>query len=229
MRVDELERRLGEALHAGDEVPVDLRAGRAGVYRRIERAQVVRRRVAVAAVAAVALALSVLIPVLLAGRSAHRNAPLPVKPRPTQIQISPSGLPVGILEMGDVTKALGPGHEPMRLLVWPDGRGLFRVTPGYTTPDDWYEVGLVAVRPGTVAVRYDSPVCSGPPTVLTMTFRLRPGYVDVVGASAPGKCLISRVGATGMAGRTWKITPLPARYRHGQPSNKASFGPPGES
>lgn len=224
MRVEELERRLGEALHAGDGHLVDLRAGRAGVYRRIERGQVVRRRLAVAAVAAVALALSVLIPVLLAGRGTHHDAPPPVKPRPTQIQISPSGLPVGILEMGDVTKFRGPGHDPVRMLVWPDGRGLFRVAPGFATPDDWYEVRLDPVRPGTVAVRYGSPVCGRPPVVLTMSFRLRPGYVDVVDASSPGGCLVSRAQAAGMVGRTWKITPLPARYRHGMPSNRASFG-----
>jgi hypothetical protein len=210
MSTDELagmERRLGAALHEADDRLVDVPSGRALLHSRLGRQQQQRRRWTVVGVAASVLAVVVTTSLLVAGLRDDSEA-LPVAP--PKLTLSPSGLPVGLLE-GKVTRSAGYiDVTNIRLQVRPDGTGTIAPSGGTTGTGDGsggYDVEYVRLGPGRVAVRYDGPICAST-RALTFTFTLRGRSLTIDDAESPG-CLVSE-GLTGdLAGTTMRISLLP--------------------
>ena len=96
--LERVERILGAGLHEVDQVAIDVRRGRAKLAPHVtKRRQSVHRRTVIAVAAAV-IAVALTAPIVIADLRDHNQA-LPVGPSPG-VTLSPSGLPVGILEEG---------------------------------------------------------------------------------------------------------------------------------
>ena len=161
MTIDLVAARVAASLHASDERPVDRAAGWAGLQERIETRP--RRRGRVLAIAAAAAVLIAGAVPLLLDRDSSRTAP-PVRPAPAPVTISPSGLPVGLLE-GRVARTGGGDRavSTFRLRVRPDGTGSFTSPSGEAVEGGGsYTVEWVRIGPGRVAMAYGGPVCSDP-------------------------------------------------------------------
>ncbi len=206
MTIDQVEARVAASLHASDELPVDRAAGWAGLQERMETPP--RRRGRVLAIAAAAAVLIAGAVPLLLDRDSSRTAP-PVRPAPAPVTISPSGLPVGLLE-GRVARTGGGGRavSTFRLRVRPDGTGSFAAPAGESIEGGGsYPVEWVRLGPGRVAMSYLGPVCSDP-RALTLTFSIRGRSLVVLDATSSG-CLASPGLADDLAGATLHIRPLP--------------------
>ena len=206
MTIDQVEARVAASLHASDDLPVDRAAGWAGLQERMETAP--RRRGRVLAIAAAAAVLIAGAVPLLLDRDASRTAP-PVRPAPAPVTISPSGLPVGLLE-GRVARTGGGDRavSTFRLRVRPDGTGSFTSPSGEAVEGGGsYTVEWVRIGPGRVAMAYGGPVCSDP-RALTLSFTVRGRTVVILGATSSG-CLASDGLADDLVGTTLRIRPLP--------------------
>ena len=212
MNTGELERRLENALHEADQVPVDLRAGRAALAPRLDQRQrSVRRHMAIA-VAASVLAVVVTTSILFAGLREDKESLPPAGPAPG-ITLSPSGLPVGLLQ-GRVERTEPGARSTLRIVVRPDGTGTWNSgTTGDITGDSVadYDVGLERAGPGRADVTNLTNFLScDNSTYLTLQFTVRDRTVlieDVINA----QCLIESGLASDMTGTTLRIRPLPAR------------------
>jgi hypothetical protein len=229
MNTEELERTLAIALHASDDVDVDLERGlrQLAVRQQVRKTQT--RRWTMAAVAAsVAAALMVTGLVLGAlGDDRHRRG-TPVAP---PISFSPSGLPVGLLEArvprshGDPHPAGGGEVATVRLRVRPDDSGTWSPIAGY---DDGgaiaYPVRWSSLGPGRAVMSYTSPVCSDP-RALVLTFRVT-GRVLVVDDATVSGCLVPALLADDLRGTRFRIRPDPAELVGGlrRPGSQGSSG-----
>jgi hypothetical protein len=210
MSTDELERLVATSLQVGDAEPVDLPAGRVRLGQRVSRDQRAGRRRTLIGVAAAVLAVVVTTSLLVTGLR-HEEA-IPVQPSRTKVALSPSGLPVGLLE-GKVTRSTGSGAvSTVGLRVYPDGTGTLNPggTGGYGggAVGGSFEVAFERLGPGRVAVRYDGFACPSH-YALTMTFRVRGRTLTVLDAQPKG-CIISAALADDLAGTTFHVLPLPS-------------------
>jgi hypothetical protein len=211
MSTDELgrlERRLEVALHATDDQPVDVPAGRLVLHARLARQQREHRRWTVVGIAASVVAVIVTTSFVVSGlRDDDEGLPV-APPKP---MLSRSGLPVGLLE-GKVMRSAGYiDVTNFRMRVRPDGTGTIAPSGGTTGTGDasgGYEVEYDRLGPGRVAVRYEGPICAST-RALTLTFTVRGHTLTITDARSPG-CLVSEGLTADLAGTTMVISPLPA-------------------
>jgi hypothetical protein len=204
MTTDELERVLEAALHRPDDEPVDLGEGRAQLVRRLDR-QRHSRRTAILAAAAAVLAVVAATSSVVALRDPERPAP------PTGVTLSPSGLPVGLLE-GKVTRSAGDVDvSTFRLWVHADGTGALSLGGGiggsFDRTGGGYPVRIVRLGPGRAALSYAGTIC-GSDRALTFGFAVRGRTVTVLDAQSPG-CLVSEGVTTDLPGTRLHVSPLP--------------------
>jgi hypothetical protein len=206
-RLELVERLLGAGLHEVDEVEVDVRRGRARLAPHVrKRRQAVRRRTVIAVAAAV-IAVAVTAPIVIAGLRDHNRA-LPVGPSPG-VTLSPSGLPVGILQ-GTVERTQPGATSTIRLNVHPEGGGLWNAgtvgdNDGDSTAD--YQVEFVAEGPGRAVMRNEEAVCNTP-NVLRLRFIVR-GRTVVIKHASSDNCFVSRALAADLTGTTLRLLPSP--------------------
>jgi hypothetical protein len=204
MTTDELERVIEAALHRPDDQPVDLGRGRAELVRRIDREGHTRRTAVLAAAAAVLAIVAATFSVV----ALHGNdRPVP----PTRVTLSPSGLPVGLLE-GKVTRSAGHVDiSTFRLRVRANGTGALSLGGGiggsFDRTGGGYPVGIVQIGPGRVALSYAGTIC-GSDRALTFSFTVRGRTVTVLDAESPG-CLVSEGITTDLPGTRLHVSPLP--------------------
>ena len=204
MTTDELERVLEATLHRPDDQPVDLGQGRAELIRRLDRQRHTRRTAILAAAAAVLAIVAATSSVV----ALHDNdRPVP----PTRVTLSPSGLPVGLLE-GKVTRSAGDVDvSTFRLWVHADGTGALSLGGGiggsFDRTGGGYPVDIVRLGPGRVALSYDGPIC-GSDRALTFRFIVQGHTVTVLDAQSPG-CLVSEGITTDLPGTQLHVSPLP--------------------
>jgi hypothetical protein len=212
MSTDELERLVAASLHLDDAIPVDVPTGRARLGQRISQNQQ-SRRVRIVGVAAGLVAVVLTASLLLAGLRDHHET-LPVSP--PKVTLSPSGLPVGSLE-GKVQRSIGkvgpnrverrPQVSSFRLWVRPDGTGSLRTPAPDGSQTSSYEVTLVRLGPGRVALNYDGPICASPRAV-TLDFTVHGRSVTVDDTTSEG-CILSVVWAADLVGTKLEVQPLP--------------------
>ena len=209
MSTDQLELLLATSLHENDSQAVDLPDGRSVLRERIEQDQRLGRRRTVIGIAAAVLALVVTTSLLLTGAFRDQRA-LPVHPAPPKAALSPSGLPIGLLE-GKVARSTGRVEVAnVKLRVFPDGRG--RLAPGGITGDhkdfvDGFEVTFERLGSGQVAVRYDGPACSSH-YAFTMRFSVQGRTLTVLDAQPRG-CLMPAGLVADLPGTKFRVSPLP--------------------
>jgi hypothetical protein len=205
-RLERVERLLGTGLHEADQVAIDVGRGRARLAPHVrQHRQAVRRRT-VLAVAAALVAVVVAAPLVLADLRDHNRA-LPVGPSPG-VTLSPSGLPVGILQ-GRVERTQPGATSTVRLVVHPEGGGIWNAgtvgdNAGPSVAD--YSVELVAGGPGRALMRYDGDCFTR--ETLRLQFSVRGRTVVIKDASTNG-CLVNRELAADMEGMTLRLLPQP--------------------
>ena len=117
-RLERVERLLDAGLHEVDQVTIDVGRGRARLAPHVrKRRQVVRRRTVIAVAAAV-IAAVIAAPIVLVGLRGQERS-LPIGPGPG-VTLSPSGLPVGILQ-GKVERTQPGATSTVRLTRRPSG------------------------------------------------------------------------------------------------------------
>lgn len=134
---------------------------------------------------------------------------------PLPAEISPSGLPVGLLD-GEVERAdQGPfdgnstGVVPFAMLVNRDGTGRLRYgAPCPKGCNVWTDVTVTRAAPSHAAIHYDSPTCPGKDIVAALDFELRGDNVLIRGVETTG-CLITKALAADLPGTELEILPLP--------------------
>jgi len=208
MSTDQLEQLLATSLHENDRQTVDVPAGRSVLRQRIEQDQRAGRRRTVIGIAAAVVAVLVTTSLLLTGAFRDERA-VPVHPAPPKIALSPSGLPIGLLE-GRVRRTSGPYEVAnVRLRVLPDGTG--NLAPGGLTSDKFssegFEVTFERLGPGEVAIRYDGLACVSH-YAFTMRFSVRGRILTVLSAQSRG-CLMSAGEVADLPGTTFRVSPLP--------------------
>jgi hypothetical protein len=205
-RLARAERLLENALHEADQVPVDPRAGRAGLARHLDqRRRAVRRRTIIGAAASV-LTVVVTTSIVFAGMREEGHS-LPAKPSP-QLTLSPSGLPVGVL-VGNVDRTEPGAKSTVRIVVRSDGTGVFNPgtvgdSEGPATAD--YPVEFVRAGPGSVEIFGEASDCYGR-QLLTLDFAVRGRTILV--EDVMRLCLVSSGLAHDMTGTTLRVLPLP--------------------
>lgn len=212
MNTGELERRLENALHEADQIPVDLRAGRAALAPRLDQRQRSVRRLTVFAVAASVLAVAVTTSIVFAGLREDKESLPPAGPAPG-ITLSPSGLPVGLLQ-GTVDRTEPGAKSTLRIVVRPDGTGTWNSgTTGDSEGDSVadYDVRFDRAGPGSADMTdmTDYLAC-GTFKLLTLQFTVRGRTVVIDDVSTIG-CLVHFDLASDMTGTTLRILPLPRR------------------
>jgi len=206
MNVEDLEFLVGESLRAADR-PVDVVGGRDQLRQHVAARRTARRRIAAVAAAAAVLVAAVTVPLFLSTRDDTRDD-RPVQPRPTRVQLSPSGLPVGLLEGIVARTTTEGGVSTVRLRVRPDGSGTFSGGAGKSdSSPGTYDVDYVRLGPGRAALRYQGPVCAAP-RALTIGFVVRGHAVIIRDVSSSG-CMVSTTLTTDLVGATLRILPLP--------------------
>ena len=208
MNVDELELLVGESLRA-DDGPVDVVGGRAQLRRHVAARRTARRRLAALAAAAAVLVAAVTAPLLLSIRDDAEER-VPVQPPPSQVQISPSGLPVGLLK--SFVEVGLPGDlslETLRLLVRADGTGQYKLFDwegsGADDSPDPFNVRLLGAGPGRAKIEYAGSAC------LTLAFSVSGRRVTFDSAAAQEGCFISPETAAALVGHSTVLQPLPAK------------------
>ena len=204
--LERLERRLEAALHETGDQPVDVPAGRALLGERVGRQQQLVRRWTVVGVAASVLAVVVSTSLVLAGLRDDREG-LPVAP--PGVTLSPSGLPVGVLE-GRVDRTEEDAVSRLRIVVRADGTGTWNSgttgdSAGPSVAD--YAVTFVGDGPGRVVIRSTAVTCFTTDQ-LTLTFSVRGTAVHVEQVLS-SDCLLSPGLSNDLAGTTLRIKPLP--------------------
>ena len=206
-RIERVEQLLGAGLHEVDEVAIDVRRGRAMLAPHVtKRRQVVRRRTVIAVAAAV-VAVVVAAPVVIADLRDHERA-LPVGPSPG-VTLSPSGLPVGILE-GRVERTQTGATSTVRMVVRADGTGVWNAgtvgdIDGTSVAD--YPVRFVRDGPGRAIMRQYTAMCETSKD-LALTFTVR-GRTVVIEDSGVIGCLVSQGLARDLKGTTLRLLPQP--------------------
>jgi hypothetical protein len=206
-RMERVEGLLGAGLHEVDQVTIDVGRGRARLEPHVrKRRQVVRRRTVIAVAAAV-IAVVVAAPIVIADLRDHNRA-LPVGPGPG-VTLSPSGLPVGILQ-ARVERTQPGATSTVRLNVHPEGGGLWNAgtvgdSEGDSTAD--YQVEFVADGPGRAVMRNEEAACNTP-NVLRLRFIVR-GRTVVITHASSDNCLVSRALAADLTGTTLRLQPQP--------------------
>ncbi len=221
MTTEAVEALIVETLLADDSRPVDTRAGRNGIAVRRTR-HVGRRRhrewvLAVAAVVLIAASTPLLTPRHDTRHTAASNKSAPVvlfSPTAPPSSVSPSGLPVGLLQASiAVTTGPGQGRYEFRLLVRADGTGQIKVYDfdysGFDSFVDPFDVTLSLLAPGRVAAVYRGQTC------LTLGFVINGAAVSIRGAHATGVCITSPETAAALTGLTIAVRPLPPSGRIG--------------
>jgi hypothetical protein len=208
MSTDQLELLLATSLHENDSQTVDVQGARSVLTERIEQDQSSGRRRTVIGIAAAVFALVVTTSLLLTGAFRDERA-VPVHPAPAKVELSPSGLPIGLLE-GKVRRSTGPYEVAnVRIRVFPDGTG--KLAPGGLTSDKFssegFEVTFERLGPGQVAVRYDGLACASH-YAFTMRFSQRGRTLTVLGAQPRG-CLMSARLVDDLPGTKFRVSPLP--------------------
>ena len=209
MSTDQLELLLATSLHENDSQTVDVQGGRSVLRERIERDQRLGRRRVGIGVAAAVLAVVVTASLVLTGAFRDERA-IPVHPAPPKLALSPSGLPIGLLE-GRVTRSSGRVEVAnVKLRVFPDGTG--RLAPGGITGDhkdfvDGFEVTYERLGPAHVAVRYDDLACASH-YAFTMKFSVQGRTLTVLDAQPRG-CLMPAGLVADLPGTTFRVSPLP--------------------
>ena len=121
-----------------------------------------------------------------------------------EVVLSPSGLPVGLLE-SRVTRSGGDVDvSNIRLLVRADGTGAY--SPGGGGHPDGgggYEVEYSLLGPGRVVLGYDGIVCADP-RALTLSFTVNGGTVTITGAERHG-CLVGPDLVKDIVGATFRL------------------------
>jgi hypothetical protein len=204
MTTDELERVLEAALRRPDDKPVDLGKGRAELDRRLDH-QRQSRRAAILAVAAAVLAIVAATSLVVARHDPERPT------TPTGVTLSPSGLPVGLLE-GKVTRSAGHVDvSTFRLRVYADETGALSLGSGiggsFDRTPGGYPVRIVRLGPGRVTLSYAGAIC-GSDRALTFRFNVHGRTVTVLDAQSPG-CLVSEGIAADLPGTRLHVSPLP--------------------
>jgi hypothetical protein len=206
-RLERVERLLGAGLHEVDQVAIDVRRGRAKLAPHLtKRRQTMRRRTAIA-VAAGVIAVAVTAPMVIAGLRGHDRG-MPVGPSPG-VTLSPSGLPVGILQ-GRVERTQPGATSTVRMNIYPEGGGLWNAgtvgdSEGDSTAD--YQVEFVAEGPGRAVMRNEEAVCNTP-NVLRLRFIVR-GRTVVIKHASSDNCFVSRALAADLTGTTLRLLPQP--------------------
>ena len=135
----------------------------------------------------------------LAGTT-FRVLPLPDSQPETPPALSPSGLPIGLLE--------GPNDQTghmrlfLKILVRADGSGQF--SPYGVA----FDVTFRPDGPSQVAIVYDNPVLADP-QVVTLSFAVRDRTVTIGKVDTPGNGMLSKASARLIAGSTLRILPAP--------------------
>jgi hypothetical protein len=134
-----------------------------------------------------------------------RVSPLPDSPPVATVALSPSGLPIGLLD----APAIGTGHARLRvrILVRADGSGQFSSRSGVA-----FDVTLRPDGPGRATLVYDNPALADP-EVVTLFFTVQDRTVTIGKVDTPGNGIISRAGARSMAGSTLRILRAPPTGR----------------
>ena len=208
MRTDELEGLLRTALHEDDARPVAITEARRHLALREQNRRSHPGRWLTAALVAAALVLVVVASTALKVL-VDREAEVPVTPSP-RIVLSPSGLPVGLLE----TVALAgnaPFNGPLvRFAVRRDGTGTFLVSTTGGVPGG-FPVTYARVGPGLVEMRYENPKVCADPVVLRMTYTVRGRDVFIHDATSSG-CVVPAGDADLLTGSTLRVRPFSARF-----------------
>jgi hypothetical protein len=203
-RLERVERLLGAGLHEVDQVAIDVRRGRAKLAPLVtKRRLAVRRRTVMAVAAAVIVA----APLVIADLRDHERA-LPVGPSPG-VTLSPSGLPVGILQ-GRVERTQPGATSTVRMVVRADGSGIWNAgtvgdNEGPSVAD--YQIEFVAEGPGRAVMRNEEAVCNTP-NVLRLRFIVR-GRTVVIKHASSDNCFVSRALAADLKGTTLQLLPQP--------------------
>jgi hypothetical protein len=208
MSTDQLELLLATSLHENDSQAVDVPGGRSALRERIEQDQRLGRRRALIGIAAAVVAVVVTTSLLLTGALREERA-VPVHPAPPKVVLSPSGLPIGLLEgLHD-----GTGHLRLlvRILVRADGSGQFS-SYGGSSSGVAFDVTLRPDGPGRATVAYDNPALADP-EVVTLSFTLRDRTVTIGKVDTPGNGIISKATARSIAGSTLRILRPPPSGR----------------
>lgn len=216
MNTKNIERTLAIALHASDDVDVDVERGvRQLAVRQQVRDKQTRRWTFAAVAASVAAALLATGLVLGAFGDGHRRGTTVAQP----LTFSPSGLPVGLFEAtvprSSETTRVGvprdatPGDSvtTVRFRVRPDDSGSWHQGGSDTDSNAPYPVRWSRLGPGRAVMSYTAPVCSDP-QALILTFRVT-GRVLVVNDATPLGCLVPAALADDLSGTRFTIRPLP--------------------
>lgn len=204
MSTEELERTLAIALHASDDVCVDLERGlRQLALRHQVRTTQARRWTIAVLVASVAAALMVTGLGLGTLGDGHRRGTT----METPISFSPSGLPVGIFEAKVLRSGGGGDVTTVRFRVRPDNSGSWHQGDIDRPSTGPYTVRWSSLGPGRAAMSYTLPVCSDP-RALVLTFRVT-GRVLVVDNTTASGCLVPAALADDLRGTHFRIRPLP--------------------
>jgi hypothetical protein len=200
MSTDELERLVAASLHVDDSLPVDVHGGRALLGRRVHLDQRAGRRRTLIGIAATVLAIVVTTSLLLTGL--RDKQAVPVHPAPPKVALSPSGLPVGLLQ----GRRDQDGHQQLRiqLLVRADGTGQFSSYPGVA-----FDVTYRPDGPGRAAIVYSNPVLADP-EVVSLSFTVQSQTVTIAKVNAAGTGILSKAGARAIAGSTLRILRAPS-------------------
>jgi hypothetical protein len=206
-RMERVERLLGAGLHEVDRVAIDVRRGRGKLAPHVsKRRQAVRRRTIIAVAAAV-IAVAVTAPIVIADLRDDNRA-LPVGPSPG-VTLSPSGLPVGILQ-GRVERTQPGATSTVRMVVRADGTGTWNAgtvgdIEGTSVAD--YPVSFERDGPGRAIMRQNTAACETS-NDLALTFTVR-GRTVVIEDSGVIGCLVSPGLARDLKGTTLRLLPQP--------------------
>jgi hypothetical protein len=127
---------------------------------------------------------------------------------PSDEPLSPSGLPVGILQ-GKVDRSLPGATSTVRLNVHPEGGGLWNAgsvgdVEGDSTAD--YPVELVADGPGRAVMMFQGFCFTR--EQLRLRFIVR-GRTVVIKDASTSNCLVTRALAADLEGTTLRLLPQP--------------------
>ena len=128
---------------------------------------------------------------------------------PLPLELSPSGLPVGLLKG---SYAMGGGLGTLRLLVRADGTGQLE----YPQPgNQGFGVGPLDIvlgqdGSGLVTVSFDNPVCADS-LVLEVTVRVSARQVTLLDVAHTDRCAIDPALARALPGLVLDVLPAPAR------------------
>jgi hypothetical protein len=208
MSTHELERLLESALHETDQVPVDVPGARAELRRHVAARRTARRRLAALTAAVAVLVAAVTVPLVLSTRDDAEER-VPLRPPPSQVQLSPSGLPVGLLKsLVEVGPAGDLSLQTLRLLIRPDGTGQYKLfdydVSGADDSPDPFRVRLLSAGPGRAKIEFGGSAC------LTLAFSVSGRRVTFDSAAAQAGCFISPQTAAALVGHSIVLQPLPA-------------------